>query len=114
MTTNQPSGNKPSKNNWRSDTWLGAAIVLMALSIIVPGLVVVPKVDNPEQWFRGFALSAAVVSAVAALLRLLAHNNKNDIGPWMDGLGKALGFSAAFLAMIAAGALFAIDMATSA
>lgn len=82
--------------------WAPVAIVITGLSVVLPVTFLVVHWHQPSLLFRGFAVSAAVVGAVAAGVRLRAHPNLKKL----DGFGKMLGLSAALLAAFAAGVLF--------
>lgn len=85
--------------------WAPAALVITGLSVVLPIIFLVVHWHQPSLLFRGFAVSAAVVGAAAAGVRLRAHPNLKKL----DGFGKMLGFSAALLATFAAGVLLLGD-----
>lgn len=108
MTAAVAKGEAEQRAVWKANgPWFApTALVITALSIAVPGVTVVANIDDPVLWFKGFALSATVVGAVAGGIRLAAHNGDKNL----DGFGKMLGFSAALLSAFAAGSLFFIDL----
>src|SRR5690606_1823950 len=86
--------------------WPTIGIILTMVSIIVPGIAFGRiAFTDPLLGFKGFGVSAAALAAVAAGLRLWAHRGNIHL----DGLGKALGFSAAILACFASLALSYVE-----
>ena len=82
--------------------WLQpTSIVIMFLAVAVPGVLWGVDTD-PRRLFKGLALSAAIVAAVGAGVRLGAHQNS----PAFDWFGKSLGLTSAFLAALTAGVAF--------
>jgi ABC-type Fe3+-siderophore transport system permease subunit len=90
----------------RLERWLPTlAIVIMGLSIVFAGIMFTSVIADPALGLRAFGVSAAVLGAAGAGVRLYAHNGSKAL----DAFGKMLGFSAALLAMYATLILFLFD-----
>jgi hypothetical protein len=82
---------------------LAIGLVITIAAIALP-LGLTAKVDDFQLRFELMALSAGIVAVIAALLRVIAHGGSFIL----DGMGKALSFSAAVLAVVAAALLLLI------
>lgn len=82
----------------RARRWAYLPLLVSILGTIVAVLVpVLAGGDDVVKQFRYLAVSAAFVAAVAAVIGLWSHKH-SDVG---DHLSKALGFTSAFVALVA-------------
>lgn len=98
----------PASESWLSRHWLNVAGGLTAVVIVGSLAWFYTNISQPGIALRGFVIAAALLAAIGAALRLYAHRPPNrDV----DGVGKALNFTASGLAFAAVLMLLTIDLA---
>lgn len=90
-TAGETAAKKPNYLTWST--------CLLLAAWIVPGLLVTTQGSEQAAFLlKGWVLSAGALAALAALVRMKAHDNDKDL----DLFGKMLGFGASFSALLAA------------
>ncbi|POH62901.1 hypothetical protein C3B59_11210 [Cryobacterium zongtaii] len=81
-------------------------MAILAVAIVVPLIGITADVGDVAFRFRALALSATILGALAALVRLWAHGGS----VYLDGFGKMLGLAAALLAVYAGALLLLLPL----